>query len=66
MGSECSPTVQPEKNIFWTAEDEIIESLKSERDLYFSKLVELEVLLKDAKISPILKESFTTILKAEK
>lgn len=50
------------ETIYWLPKDEIIESLKSERDFYYSKLHELELLMENTKINPNIKEAINDIL----
>ena len=50
------------ETIYWLPKDEIIESLKSERDFYYSKLRELELLMGNTKISSGVKDAINSIL----
>ena len=53
---------QESETIYWLPKDEIIESLKSERDFYYSKLRELELLMGNTKLNSSVKEAINSIL----
>ena len=56
--------VETEKSsLKWLPKDDIIEALQSERNFYFSKLRELEILMKDSRINEPVREAVCSILK---
>ena len=62
--SEINDDIEPE-TIYWLPKDEIIDSLKFERDFYFSKLHELELIITRINLHPTLKGACEKIKSAK-
>ena len=64
----CSQSVvseAEEEKIFWLQKEEILDSLKKERNFYFSKLREIEILLGKINLDEKINEAFSCILQAK-
>lgn len=59
--SEINDEIEAE-TIYWLPKDEIIESLMFERDFYYSKLHEFELMMKKINIQPIIKSAICDII----